>query len=77
MISGIVRHNPTTMYAPVGGIYSQGVEIPPGARLLYFSGVVGADINGVTPESCAAQFELTWINVNDKVYPNLIYWKRA
>lgn len=58
------RHNPTTVHAPAGK-YSHGVEAPPGTRLLYVSGQVGAKPDGTTASSDAAQCEQAWANVKN------------
>ena len=58
------RHNPTTVHAPAGK-YSHGVEAPPGTRLLYVSGQVGAQPDGTTASSDAAQCEQAWANVKN------------
>lgn len=56
------RLNPATVHAPAGK-YSHGVEVPPGARLLYVSGQVGAKPDGSTAASDAAQCEQAWANL--------------
>jgi 2-iminobutanoate/2-iminopropanoate deaminase len=38
--------------------YSPGMEVPPGARLLFVSGQLGFDANGKTPEGAEAQAQL-------------------
>lgn len=58
------RHNPATVHAPAGK-YSHGVEAPPGARLLYVSGQVGAGPDGTTAPSDAAQCAQAWANVKN------------
>lgn len=58
------RHNPATVHAPAGK-YSHGVETPPGARLLYVSGQVGAKPDGSTAANDAAQCEQAWANVKN------------
>jgi enamine deaminase RidA (YjgF/YER057c/UK114 family) len=40
------RHDPFPVAAPYRGIYSHGVETPPGARILHVSGQVGVDQDG-------------------------------
>ena len=59
----IERHNPPTVHPPVGDLYSHAVEIPPGARLLFIAGQVGADQDGNTPESTEEQLDLAWGNI--------------
>lgn len=55
-------HNPTTM-AKSAAHYSQGVEIPPGARTLYIAGQVGVSPDGVMAKSFETQAEEAWNNV--------------
>ncbi len=56
------RHNPAAVHAPAGK-YSHGIEVPPGARVLYVSGQVGAKPDGATATGDAAQCEQAWANV--------------
>jgi 2-iminobutanoate/2-iminopropanoate deaminase len=56
-------YNPTTM-APSAAHYSQGVEVPPGARMLYIAGQVGVSPDGAMQEGFAAQAEQAWNNVH-------------
>ncbi len=56
------RLNPPTVHAPAGK-YSHGVETPTGARTLHVSGQVGANLDGTTAPSDAAQCEQAWANV--------------
>lgn len=63
MADAIRRINPNRIHDPVGNLYSHGVQIPPGARLLFISGQVGADKNLNTPESTEAQLEIAWKNI--------------
>ena len=55
-------YNPCAM-APSAAHYSQGVEVPPGARMLYIAGQVGVTADGVMEEGFAAQAEQAWNNV--------------
>lgn len=55
-------HNPVTM-AKSAAHYSQGVEIPPGARTLYIAGQVGVSPAGVMAAGFEAQAEEAWRNV--------------
>ena len=55
-------YNPTTM-APSAAHYSQGVEVPPGARMLYIAGQVGVTPDGAMQEGFAAQALQAWNNV--------------
>ena len=63
MSVAIRRINPASILAPSGNIYSHGVEIPAGARVLYIAGQVGIDRAGITPESTEAQLEVAWNNI--------------
>jgi enamine deaminase RidA (YjgF/YER057c/UK114 family) len=45
------------------GPYSHAVEVPPGSRLLYLSGEVGVQTDGVVPEGIEAQAEACWRNI--------------
>jgi 2-iminobutanoate/2-iminopropanoate deaminase len=58
----LIRHNPKAMPQPVS-VYSQGVEVPSGARWLYVSGQVGALPDGRMAEGFEAQAEQTWHNL--------------
>ena len=55
-------YNPTTM-APSAAHYSQGVEVPPGARMLYIAGQVGVTPDGAMLDGFSAQAEQAWNNV--------------
>ena len=57
------RHNPATVVEAFGGGYSQALEIPAGARLLYTAGQVGVAPDGTTADGFAAQADQTWANV--------------
>jgi 2-iminobutanoate/2-iminopropanoate deaminase len=54
--------NPATIAAPMGA-YTQGIEIPPGARVIHVSGQIGVDRNGVVAEGIEAQLECAWQNI--------------
>ena len=56
------RHNPATAPAPFSA-YSQGFEVPAGARWLHVSGQVGVTPEGRLAEGVAAQTEQAWRNV--------------
>lgn len=45
------------------GLYSDGISIPPGARVLQTSGTPGIDAEGTLPDGFTAQAELAWANV--------------
>lgn len=49
--------NPTTIRAPFAR-YSHGIELPPGARLVFTSGQLGIDSNERVPEDAGEQAEL-------------------
>ena len=55
-------HTPDSVAAPFGP-YSHAVEVPPGARLLYISGEVGALPDGTVPEGVEAQADACWQNI--------------
>lgn len=57
-----ISHNPHTV-APPFGPYSHAIEIPGGSRLLYISGEVGVQPNGVVPDGIEAQAECVWKNI--------------
>ena len=57
------RHNPATVVEAYGGGYSQALEIPPGARLMFTAGQVGVAPDGATADGFAAQADQTWANV--------------
>ena len=57
------RHNPGTVVEAFGGGYSQALEVPAGARLMFTAGQVGVRPDGTTAEGFAAQAEQTWANV--------------
>ena len=57
------RHNPATVVEAFGGGYSQALEIPPGARLLFTAGQVGMAPDGTTADGFAAQADQTWANI--------------
>ena len=56
------KFNPDSTY-PSFTIYSQGVQVPPGARWLYISGQVGVNPDGSLAGDSEAQFERAWLNV--------------
>ena len=57
------RHNPGTVVEAFGGGYSQALEVPAGARLMFTAGQVGVRPDGTTAEGFAAQAAQTWANV--------------
>ena len=56
----IIR-NPPEM--PVPGTYSNGIEVPAGARTLYIAGQIGIAADGSVPEGIAAQTEIVFDNL--------------
>jgi enamine deaminase RidA (YjgF/YER057c/UK114 family) len=59
----MIVHNPPTVAAP-SAAYSQGIEVPPGARWLYISGQIAVDLQGTVPEGIEAQAALVFQNLN-------------
>ena len=55
------RHNPQTICP--SNAYSHGVEIPPGARILYLAGQIGRAPDGSIPETFAGQVDIAWRNL--------------
>jgi 2-iminobutanoate/2-iminopropanoate deaminase len=59
-VADIVSHNPPGMFPPYAG-YAHAVEVPPGARTLYVSGLNGYELDGTTmPPDFAEQARLVW-----------------
>jgi 2-iminobutanoate/2-iminopropanoate deaminase len=58
----IKRHNPPAIASPAGA-YSHGIEVPPGARLLYVAGQVAMAPDGTVPQDFQSQAEQAWRNV--------------
>ncbi len=56
-------YNPKTV-AAAGASYSHGVEIPPGARILYISGQVGQRPDGSGATTIEEQSEVVWQNLS-------------
>ena len=54
--------NPPTIRPPFAR-YSHGVEVPPGARLVYCSGQLGIGPNDAVPADVEAQAELCFANI--------------
>ena len=55
-------HSPDSVAEPFGP-YSHAVEVPAGSRMLYISGEVGANPEGIVPESIEDQAECLWQNI--------------
>ena len=55
-------YNPKSVAAP-GASYNHGVEIPPGARILYLSGQIAQKTDKSVPESIEEQSEVVWQNI--------------
>lgn len=55
-------HNPENVSPPLG-LYSHIVKIPQGSELLYLSGQLGVDANGVAPQSIGEQADLVFMNI--------------
>jgi enamine deaminase RidA (YjgF/YER057c/UK114 family) len=59
-VADIIPHNPPGMFPPYAG-YAHAVEVPPGARTLFISGLNGYEADGVTmPLDFAGQARLVW-----------------
>lgn len=56
------KHNPAHTVQPFAA-YSQGVEVPPGARWLFIAGQVGQRADGTIPPDSPTQVEIAWNNV--------------
>ena len=56
----ITRHNPEGVFPPYSN-YAHAVEVPPGARTLYISGLNGYEEDGVSmPADFGGQATLVW-----------------
>lgn len=59
-MADVVSHNPPELFPPYAG-YAHAVEVPPGARTLFISGLNGYEIDGTTmPSDFSAQARLVW-----------------
>jgi enamine deaminase RidA (YjgF/YER057c/UK114 family) len=56
--------NPTTIRPPFAN-YSHGVEVPPGARLVFASGQLGITADETVPEDAGAQADLCFRAVGE------------
>lgn len=54
--------NPNTIHPPFAP-YSHGVIVPAGKKLVFCSGQLGIDANGVIPEDCEGQTKLCFDNI--------------
>ena len=55
-------HTPRSIHPPFAH-YSHGIEVPPGARLLFCSGQLGITAEAEIPESAGDQTELCFENI--------------
>lgn len=59
-VAEVISHNPPKVYPPYAG-YAHAVEVPPGARTLFVSGLNGYERDGRTmPTDFAGQANLVW-----------------
>jgi len=56
------KFDPETLYA-AQGLYHNAVEVQPGERIVYSSGIVGCRPDGSLPDSPEAHIQETWRNV--------------
>jgi len=77
-MSRITPHNPSTLYPPYAG-YAHAVEVPPGARTLYISGLNGYGADGRSmPPDFGGQARLVWKHLRtalaaaDMTYADLV-----
>lgn len=56
------KFDPSTLYAPIG-LYHNAVEVGPGERLVFSSGIIGCDPDGTVPADPKAQIDRAWMNV--------------
>lgn len=59
----LIRHNPTGAIYPATPDYVHAIEVRAPARLLYVSGTMGLDPDGVAGRTLAAQLDLIWSNI--------------
>ncbi len=57
-----IFRNPPDVYPP-SGKYTHGVQIPPGARILYISGQIGFDEQGNLPSDFEGQADNAYANI--------------
>ena len=58
----IVAHTPTNIRSPFA-LYSHGVEVPAGYRILFVSGQLGIGVDDAIPPDTAAQARLCFSNI--------------
>jgi 2-iminobutanoate/2-iminopropanoate deaminase len=59
----VTSHNPSGLFPPYAN-YAHAVEVPPGARTLYISGLNGYEPDGVTmPADFESQARLIWLHL--------------
>jgi 2-iminobutanoate/2-iminopropanoate deaminase len=64
-MSLVTPHNPDTIFAPYAS-YAHAVEVPPGARTLYISGLNGYEPDGRTmPADFDGQARLVWRHLGE------------
>jgi enamine deaminase RidA (YjgF/YER057c/UK114 family) len=56
-------HNPTAGIYPATNDYVHAIEVRQPSRILYVSGTMGLDANGVAGKTLAEQLELIWSNI--------------
>ena len=59
----MTRHHTPASIRPPFAQYSHGVELPPGARILFCSGQLGIEPDDTIPEDAEAQAELCFRNI--------------
>lgn len=60
-MANLVR-NPRAVAGP-DGMFSHGIEVPPGARWLFVTGQVGIDVDGRIATDIDQQCQLAWTNI--------------
>jgi len=64
-MSDVISHNPPGLFSPYAG-YAHAVEVPPGARTLFISGLNLYEPDGMTmPRDFAGQARLIWRHLGD------------
>ena len=59
----MTRHHTPASIRPPFAQYSHGVELPPGARILFCSGQLGIEPDDTIPEDAGAQADLCFRNI--------------